>query len=156
MKPRIFHALAGAIALLTILAFWVSTLVAELFLAESAIMAAEQAILYGMALLVPSIALTGLSGAVLARPRSGPLAQRKAARMRIIAANGLLIMVPASLFYLYGKASLGQMDGGFCTVQAVELLVGAVQLFLVGRNFRDGLRLAGRVRPAGSEKEQRA
>jgi hypothetical protein len=155
MKPRIFHALAGAIALLTILAFWVSTLVAELFLAESSIMAAKQAILYGMALLVPSIALTGLSGAVLARPRSGPLAQRKAARMRIIAANGLLIMVPASL-YLYGKASLRQMDGGFYTVQAVELLVGAVQLFLMGRNFRDGLRLAGRVRPAGSEKEQRA
>jgi hypothetical protein len=48
------------------------------------------------------------------------------------------------------------MDGGFYTVQAVELLVGAVQLFLVGSNFRDGLRLAGRVRPAGSEKDQRA
>lgn len=155
MKPRIFHALAGAIAFLTILAFWVSTLVAELFLAESAIMAAKQVILYGMALLVPSIALTSLSGAVLARPRPGPLAQSKAARMRIIAANGLLIMVPASL-YLYGKASRGQMDGGFFTVQVVELLVGAVQLFLVGRNFRDGLLLAGRVRPAGSEKEQRA
>ena len=34
--------------------------------------------------------------------------------------------------------------------QVVELIVGAVQLVLMGTNFRDGLRLAGKLRPQAS------
>jgi hypothetical protein len=155
MKPAKIHAAAGAIAFLTILAFWVSTLVAELFLSAGAIAAVKVAIVYGMLLLVPAIATAGASGHALARRRPGAQARRKAARMRVIAANGLFVMMPAAL-YLQGRACQGQMDGAFYAVQAVELVVGAIQLYLMGRNIRDGRLLAGRVPADGTGKGQAA
>ncbi|MGB0129123.1 MAG: hypothetical protein WBP72_15895 [Rhodocyclaceae bacterium] len=155
MKVKLIHACAGAVAFATILAFWSSTLIAELFLSNTAVMATKQAILYGMWLLVPSIALTGASGVVLARRRPGQFADRKKVRMRLIAANGLVILIPASL-YLASKASQGQFDGAFYSVQVLEVLVGAAQLFLMGRSFREGLAFSRQGRPAASEKGYRA
>ena len=40
------------------------------------------------------------------------------------------------------KAAAGEFDVAFYAVQFVELVVGAVQLTLMGMNFRDGFRLA--------------
>ena len=65
-------------------------------------------------------------------------------RMPFIAANGLLILVPAAIF-LDQWASAGAFDTKFYLVQAVELLAGAVNLTLMGLNMRDGLRLSGHV-----------
>ncbi|MEW5942837.1 MAG: hypothetical protein AB1710_03165 [Pseudomonadota bacterium] len=133
--------------MLTILGFWMSTAISELFLSQEAIVAVKQAILYGMAVLIPAMAASGGSGSSLASGRSGHLVESKKMRMRIIAANGLLIMVPAA-FFLFRKASVGEFDAVFHVVQAVELLMGVAQLLLMGLNFRDGLKLAGRLRPA--------
>jgi len=63
-----------------------------------------------------------------------------------IAANGVLVMIPAALF-LSSQAAAGRFDASFYAAQAVELLVGAVQLTLMGLNFRDGRRLAGKQCP---------
>ena len=144
MKP-VVHAVAGAIAMLTILSFWISTLISELFLCHAAIVAVKQAILYGMLLLIPALATTGGSGILLASGHSELLVKNKQMRMRIIAANGLLIMMPCA-FFLFHKATVGEFDSVFYLVQTVELLVGAIQLSLLGLNFRDGLKLAGRLR----------
>lgn len=146
MKPLI-HATAGAIAMLCILSFWMSTAIAELFLSHDAVAAVKQAILYAMWVLIPAMAITGGSGFSLAGGHSGRLAQGKAKRMRFIALNGFAIMLPAA-FFLFRKTAAGEFDSVFYAVQAVELLVGVVQLLLMGLNFRDGLRIAGRLRPA--------
>ncbi len=146
MKPAI-HAAAGSVAMLCILSFWTSTAVAELFLAPDAVVAVKQAVLHGMWLLIPAMAIVGSSGFSLARSRAGRLLEAKRKRMQIIAGNGLLILVPAA-FFLSRKATAGEFDATFYTVQAVELAVGLVQLTLMALNFRDGLKLAGRLRHA--------
>jgi hypothetical protein len=154
MNTKFIHTGAAVTAFSTIVAFWSSTLVAELFLSDAAVTATKQAILSGMWLLVPSIALTGASGVVLSRSRPGPVADRKKARMRLIAANGLMILIPAAL-YLASKASTGQFDAAFYAVQVVELLVGAAQLLLMGRSFLDGIALSGRTRTTAAEDGER-
>lgn len=144
MKPAI-HAAAGVVTMLTVLTFWMSTAVAELLCSQAAIAVVKQSILYGMLVLVPAMAITGASGFSLGGKRKGQLVADKKWRMRVIALNGLLIMLPCA-FFLDGKASTDDFDGPFYAVQAIELSVGLVQLFLMGKNFRDGLRLAGRLR----------
>lgn len=148
MKPAL-HAGAGAVAMLCILCFWTSTAVAELFLSPAAVVAVKQAVLQGMWLLIPAMLIIGGSGFSLARSGSGHLVEAKKKRMPIIAGNGLLVMLPAA-FFLSGKASAGEFDATFYAIQVVELAVGLVQLTLMGLNFRDGLRLAGRLRHAHS------
>ena len=65
--------------------------------------------------------------------------------MPVIAANGLLILVPAAVV-LDQWAAAGAFDARFYVVQAVELLAGGTNLTLMGLNMRDGLRLSGRLR----------
>ena len=132
--------------MLIITSFWMSTLVSELFMDHAAVAAVKQGIVYGLFLLVPCLVATGGSGFVLGKFRKGRLLYQKKKRMRIIAANGLLVMIPSALF-LNAKAASGEFDVAFYAVQLVELVVGVVQLTLMGRNFRDGLRLATGHRP---------
>ncbi|MHB1668363.1 MAG: hypothetical protein ACYCSR_05390 [Thiomonas sp.] len=145
MKP-IAHAIAGATAMLIIAGFWTSTLVSELFLGHAAVAAVKHAIVDGLFLLVPFMAAAGGSGFALGKTRKGWLLDRKKKRMAIIGANGLLVMIPAAIF-LNGNAAAGEFDAAFYAVQIVELIVGVVQLILMGMNFHDGIKLAGRLRP---------
>jgi len=144
MKP-IFHAIAGTMAMLTIAVFWTSTLVSEIFMDYASVAAVKHTIVYGLFLLVPFMAATGGSGFALGKMRKGPLLDQKKKRMAVIGANGLLVMIPAAIF-LNVKAAAGEFDAMFYSVQVVELVVGVVQLTLMGVNFRDGLRLAGKLR----------
>ncbi len=148
MKP-IVHAIAGTTAMLIIASFWTSTLVSELFLDYSAVVAVKQGIVYGLFLLVPFMAATGGSGFALGKARKGAVLDQKKKRMAIIGANGLLMMIPAAIF-LNNKAAAGEFDAAFYAVQFVELIVGVVQLTLMGMNFRDGLKLAGKLRSQAS------
>ena len=145
MKP-IAHAITGTTAMLIIASFWISTLASEIFRASAAVAAVKHAIVYGLFLLVPFMAATGGSGFVLGKTRKGSLLAQKKKRMAIIGTNGLLVMIPAAIF-LNGKAAAGEFDVLFYAVQVVELSVGVVQLILMSMNFRDGLKLAGKLRP---------
>lgn len=144
------HAAAGALALLTLLSFWISTVVAEGFLDWPAVVAVKGAIIDGLFILVPAMAVTGMTGAALSRRRGGGLATVKTRRMKILAANGVLVMIPMALF-LNVKATAGEMDGLFFLAQAVELAVGAVQIADMIMNVRDGLRIAGRLGGRGAQ-----
>lgn len=144
MKP-IVHAMAGATAMIVIASFWTATAISELLLDHSAVATVKHAIVHGLFVLVPCMAATGGSGFVLSKARKGALLGRKKKRMAIIGANGLLLMIPMAIF-LDAKAGAGEFDAVFYLVQAAELIIGAVQLTLMGMNFRDGLRLAGRLR----------
>ncbi|WP_414897069.1 hypothetical protein [Rhodovulum sp. YEN HP10] len=134
------HAAAGALGLALIASFWLSTLGAELFGTTPQIVAVKTAIPYGLVLLVPALIVAGAGGARLARDRHGPLVARKAQRMRLVALNGLLILVPSALF-LAKKAAAQDFDAAFVVVQLSELAAGAINLTLLGANLRDGLRM---------------
>lgn len=142
MKARI-HATAGVLALSTVATFWLSTVVSELLLSPATVAWVKQAILYGMFVLIPAMAATGASGFALARARRGRLVERKQRRMILIALNGLLVMLP-SAYFLARRAAQGEFDSLFYAVQGLELAVGLLQLYLLGSNFRDGLRLRRR------------
>lgn len=139
MKLRI-HAFSGALALLTICAFWTATVLTELFGGASAIAIAKNAILAGMLLLVPSMAIAGGTGFSLGGRWRSPAVDRKKRRMKIVAANGLVVLVPSAIF-LAGRADTGQFDASFFVVQALELIAGAVNIALLSLNMRDGFAL---------------
>ena len=144
MKTKI-HAFAGALALITICIFWTATATTELLGGVEAITAVKNGILAGMLVLVPSMAVAGASGFSLGRGWRSPAVQRKKLRMKIIAANGVLILVPSAVF-LASKAGAGELDAAFIAVQAIEMMAGAVNITLLSLNMRDGLAL--RRKPA--------
>jgi len=143
MRMRV-HAGAGLIGLLTIVTFWSATVSSELLGSGETVAAVKAMILSGMLLLVPAMTIVGASGRSLAVGRDDARLKAKAQRMGLIAGNGLLILVP-SAFYLAGKAAAGAFDTWFYAVQALELIAGAINIALMGLNFRDGLRLTGRL-----------
>lgn len=139
------HPIAGGAALLTISLFWMSTAISELAGSEPLIRAVKMAVPWGFLLLVPALVLTGASGAALAKGRQGKLISAKQKRMSVIAANGVLVLVPAALF-LAAKADAGEIDAVFYSVQAIELVAGAVNVWLLTLNMRDGLKMTARRR----------
>ena len=146
MKTKI-HAIAGGIAFLTILLFWTSTVFTELFSSHETTAVVKAWILKGMFVLIPAMMIVGGSGMSLAGKRDDAPILRKKKRMPIIAATGLLILLPAA-FYLESKAANGAFDSWFYLIQAVELIAGASNLSLMFLNIRDGLRMTGKIEDA--------
>ena len=72
MKSKL-HGIFGAVALLCITTFWLSTVGSELFLSQASVTAVKNAVLTGMWLLIPAMAATGGSGFSLAKGRGGRL-----------------------------------------------------------------------------------
>ncbi len=143
MKKTI-HPIAGTIAMLTIFTFWSSTVVSELFGSYETITLVKSWIPWGFTILIPALAVTGGTGAMMAKGARAKRILAKQRRMPIIAANGIIVLVPAA-FYLAWKAQNGEFDTVFYGVQALELTAGALNLFLMGLNMRDGLTLTGRI-----------
>lgn len=147
MTPKL-HATAGTLALITIATFWSSTLVTELLGSHAQIAQLKSLILWGMLILIPAMATAGATGAVLSKNRKGPLIERKSRRMKIIAANGLLVLLPSAIF-LAMRAGSGQLDTLFYGIQTVELIAGATNITLLAANLRDGMAMAARRRKPG-------
>lgn len=145
------HPIAGGAALLIISLFWISTAVSELSGSGALIRAVKMAVPWGFLLLVPALLVTGASGAALAKGRQGKLISAKQKRMPVIAANGVLVLVPAALF-LAARAEAGKIDTVFYAVQALELVAGAVNIWLLTLNMRDGLKMTARRRQARKER----
>lgn len=144
MKAKL-HVAAGTVALLTVTCFWISTAAAELTGSAETIAAVKAAILAGMVVLIPAMIIAGASGFSLGKDWRSPVVQQKKRRMRIIAANGLLVLLP-SAYVLAGWAGAGRFDAAFVVVQGLELVAGAINIALLSLNMRDGLAL--RRKPA--------
>lgn len=142
---KIIHPVAGAVALLTIATFWLSTALSELFASQAIVATVKTAIPWGFLLLIPALMAAGGSGFALAKGRRSGVIGGKIKRMPIIAANGILILIPSALF-LASKARAAEFDTGFYAVQVLELAAGAANIVLLGLNMRDGLKLKGRLR----------
>ena len=137
--------MAGSVALLTIATFWLSTSFSELFGSTATIVAVKSTIPWGFLLLVPALATAGGSGFAMTKARKAGLIASKIKRMPFIAANGLLILIPSALF-LASKAKAAEFDIAFYVVQTLELAAGATNIYLLGLNMRDGLKMKGRLR----------
>ena len=85
---------------------------------------------------------------MLGRGRTDRLVARKGKRMPFIAANGIVILIPAALFLAY-KADTYAFDATFYAVQVLELVMGALNIALLGLSLVDGLRLTGRIVQTG-------
>ena len=79
------HAAVGTLGLMIIAGFWSATAISELFGTSDQIAMAKTAILYGMALLIPSLAAAGITGARLGRGMKLPQVAAKTT-------GGLLIL----------------------------------------------------------------
>ncbi|MFT8946215.1 MAG: hypothetical protein ABF876_06510, partial [Acetobacter aceti] len=128
-------------AILCIASFMTASIIAELYGNPQTMAVIRHAILWGLLVLIPCLALTGLSGyrATGTAPRG--LALTKFKRMRVTGLNGICILVPCA-FFLALRASELKFDRLFYEVQFIELLAGSINLALLGMNFRDGLRMA--------------
>lgn len=135
---KIIHPVAGMLAIVMIATFWLSTALSELFASEAIVIAVKTAIPWGVLVLIPAMAATGGSGFALAKGQRSGLIGVKMKRMRLIAANGILILLPSALF-LASKARATDFDMAFYAVQVLELVAGATNLLLLGLNMRDGM-----------------
>jgi len=142
---KTIHPVAGALALVTIATFWLSTALTELFASQTVVTLVKATIPWGFLLLIPALMAAGGSGFALAAKRRGGIIGTKIRRMPLIAANGVLVLIPAALF-LASKARAAEFDTGFYAVQALELAAGAANIALLGLNMRDGLKMKGRLR----------
>ncbi len=142
MKTKL-HAIAGAIALLTILTFWLSSVYVELTGSNADIAFVKASILKGMIILIPSMMAVGASGFSLGGNWKGKLVARKKLRMKIIAANGMIVLLPSAVF-LAMRSGAGVFDLWFYVVQGLELIAGAANIALIGLNIGDGLALGRR------------
>jgi hypothetical protein len=144
---KIIHPLAGALATLTIATFWLSTALSELLGLQAAIIVVKTTIPWGFLLLIPALAAAGGSGVAPAKGRRAGLVGAKLRRMPLIAANGILVLIPSALF-LASKARAAGFVTAFYAVQALELVAGGANFTLLGLNMRDGLRMKGRLQAA--------
>ena len=142
---KTLHSIFSFIAFLTILLFFTSSLAVELFGSHETIAQVKHLIVFGLYIFIPIIALTGITGFLLSKSRTGQLVEAKKKRMPLIAANGILILLPAVIF-LDKWASAGLFDTRFYIVQGLEFMAGGTNLFLMGLSLRDGLRLTGSIK----------
>jgi len=142
MLPK-FHAAFGAAALLIIATFWAATVTTIVIGDKYLIVMAKTGIAWGLWALIPMLILTGLSGNRLGQNLRGPLIGAKQKRMKIIAFNGIIFLVPSALILL-PLAMQGQGGLLYWGIQTVELLAGAANITLLSFNMRDGLRLSRR------------
>ena len=152
--PKRVHLIAGILAPLCLVSFFLSTLLVELFGSQANVAQLKALIVTpGLWIMVPAIVAAGGSGLFLSKSRKGRLVDATKKRMPFIAANGLLVLVPCAIV-LDRWAAAGSFDTSFYAVQAVELIAGATNFVLLGLNVRDGLLMAGRLRamPVASAK----
>ena len=59
---KTIHPIAGGLALLTILTFWLSTVLSEVFASAEVVTTVKTLIPWGFAILIPALAAAGISG----------------------------------------------------------------------------------------------
>ena len=142
------HLGSASLGLGLIALFWTGTIAIELAGTDPQIALVKTAVAFGLLLLIPALATAGITGTKLAHGRQAPLIAAKSRRMKLIAANGVLVLVPCALALAW-MARSGQFGTLFYAVQGVELLAGAGNITLLLRNMRAGRRLTrGRRRGA--------
>jgi hypothetical protein len=138
------HILTAFISIVSIIIFQLSTIISELFASASYVACVKGLIVIpGLFILIPAIMITGITGTVMSNRAKGRLVNDKKRRMPLIAMNGIIVLIPSAVF-LNMKASAGELDILFYTIQIIEIAAGLLNLTLMLKNARDGRRLAGK------------
>lgn len=135
------HAIAGTLALITLVTFWTSSIFVEIFGSTQNIASIKTGILYGLIILIPTLMITGGSGFFLAGGRKARILEDKKKRMKIIAFNGVIFLFPSALFLAF-RAQAFNLDTWFYGVQAVELIAGLTNISLLFMNMKAGIKLS--------------
>ena len=144
MRTRI-HAISGVLAITLIAASFLASVTVEVLQQLPAIVYVKRLIVYGVALLIPVLAFSGMTGLALIGKRRGRLMQTKQRRMLVSAAISLLILAPCAVT-LSVLAARGHLHARFYALQALEWAAEGLNLMLLSLNMRDGLRLTGRLK----------
>lgn len=134
------HRIAGGVALLMIMTFFLSSVIADLFGSYETITLVKQAILQWVALLVLSMMAVGISGKKLYPVTPKGIFAVKSTRMKIAAFNGVVILLPAA-YFLAAWSAEGLFDTRYWSLQIIELIAGATNAAMISLNIRDGIRL---------------
>ncbi len=138
------HAIAGVLGFTLVATFVTSTALSELLGSHQTVAAVKGYIFKGMFLLLPMLVGAGATGMSLLGKRTDSLALAKQKRGPIAFMTSLFVLLP-SAYFLWSRASDGNLDTLFYGVQAVELAASSVCLVMIGANIRDGLALRGRI-----------
>jgi len=140
MKTKI-HLIAAITATLCIATFFSFSLLGELFGTHTFIAQIKSNIVFpGLFILIPAMAITGITGKVLTKGNRSKLIRQKLLRTKLAAANGAFILLPAAIV-LNNWAQAGQFELSFYLLQGVELIAGAMNLYLLMKNATSGRRL---------------
>lgn len=139
------HVAASLVAIATLATFLGLAVASEL--SPGFTPTARTSILRGLLVLVPALMAIGITGLRLARKHKGRLVEDKLRRMKLVAVNGLFVLLPCAI-WLAWRAETGHFDTAFGVVQLIELVAGAANLRLLLLNLRDGMRLSGGRRVA--------
>ncbi len=132
------HKVFAMVAFATIVTFWTSTIIVELFFDYESITSIKSLIVYpGLFILIPSIIITAITGNIIAKKsKKEVLIAKKKKRMPFIAILGAAVLLPAAI-YLDILASQQLFDTNFYIIQALELIAGATNITLIFLNIRD-------------------
>jgi hypothetical protein len=131
------HLVAAVGAVVVIVTFLISSTVTELIGTAGEVHALRHDIMLGLPLLIACLATVALTGRRLGGRSKAPVVRRKQRRMQLVAAIGLVILVPCAVVLNYRAMS---------ALEITELAAGALNLALLGLNFRDGRALTRRRR----------
>jgi len=140
-------AAVGALALIT--TFLVSSAVTDLAGNGADVHSLRQWIVFALPVLIGCLAAAALTGRRLARKSKAPAIRRKQRRMQVVAALGIVVLVPCALILdvLTASASASAVVTG---LELTEMLAGALNLTLLLLNVRDGRGLSRPRTPARS------
>ena len=134
----IIHKTSALMAFALIASFFISSLYVDMFANQQVVMNVKNIIFYAIWLLIPLMAIAGISGAKMApKATSGPIGSKKK-RMPFVALNGLFILLPAA-YMLRSLALAGEFNSLFYLIQTIELLAGFINLTLMAMNIRDAM-----------------
>ncbi len=138
-------AAAGAVTLIT--TFLVSSAVTELAGNAADVHSLRRWIVFALPLLVGCQAAAALTGRRLARKSRAAVIRRKQRRMQVVAALGIVVLVPCALILdaLTAGPSAGAVVSGLVLT---EMLAGVINLTLLLLNVRDGRSLSRPRTPA--------
>jgi hypothetical protein len=133
------HLAAAVGAVAVVVTFLVSSAVTELIGTAGTVHALRHGIVLGLPLLIACLATAALTGRRLGGRSRAPVVRRKRRRMQVIAATGLVVLVPCAVLLNYQAMP---------ALEITELAAGGLNLALLVLNFRDGRALARRRGPA--------
>ncbi|EAQ67223.1 hypothetical protein MED121_14889 [Marinomonas sp. MED121] len=143
------HKTSALICFILIACFFSSSLLFDMFGNQESVLIVKNGIFYSIWLLIPLMAITGMTGVKMApKVTSGPIGAKKK-RMPLVALNGLLILLPAA-YFLRELALNGEFNSLYYAIQTLELFAGFINLTLMSLNIRDAMALK-----KGSQKERK-